>query len=110
MLHVVLFKTDAKKLAKEFPGNSLEEAIESLRQAKIPGLVDFNIRPKNTSPWPGYQDDSQGYTHALMSSHVSASALRTYAEHPVHKVLQARLLKCVTAPPLRMDLDIHPNL
>ncbi|CBZ28170.1 hypothetical protein, conserved (pseudogene) [Leishmania mexicana MHOM/GT/2001/U1103] len=110
MLHVVLFKTDAKKFAKEFPGSSLEEAIESLHQAKIPGLVDFSIRPKNSNPWPGYQDHSQGYTHALISSHASASALRTYAEHPAHKALQVRLLKCVTAPPLRMELDIHPNL
>lgn len=43
VLHVVFFKTDARKLAKEFPGNSLKEAIESLRQAKIPGLVDFSL-------------------------------------------------------------------
>ncbi|GET89721.1 hypothetical protein, conserved [Leishmania tarentolae] len=110
MLHIALFKFDAKKLVKEFPENSLEEAIESLRQANIPGLADLILKAKNTTPWPGYQDASQGYTHALVSRHMSASALRAYVDHPAHKALQVRLAKCWTAPPLRMELGIHPKL
>ncbi|CAJ1028825.1 Stress responsive A/B Barrel Domain, putative [Leishmania guyanensis] len=110
MLHVVLFKFDAKKFAQEFPGDSLQEEIKAMRQAEIPGLVEVIMSAKNITPWAGYQDASGGYTHALVSRHVSATALRIYANHPVHKALQVRFFKCLAAPPLRMELDIHSNL
>ncbi|KAG5501423.1 hypothetical protein JKF63_03236 [Porcisia hertigi] len=110
MLHIVLFKFDAGKFAEEFPGNACQEALESMRQANIPGLLEVHMNAKNITPWQGYQDASRGYTHALVSRHMNASALRIYAEHPAHKALQGRLLKCVVKPPLRMELDIYSRL
>lgn len=110
MLHIVVFKFNAEKFAKEFPGNSLQEGVEAMRQAGIPGLVEVNLSAKNTAPWAGYQDASQGYTHALVSRHVNANALHIYADHPAHKALQVRLFKCLAGPPLRMELDVHAKL
>jgi hypothetical protein len=108
MQHIVVFKMDPEKFAKEFPGNSLQEGIETLRKANIPGLVDLNMSAKNITAWAGYQDASRGYTHALVSRHKDAESLHIYADHPVHKALQARLFKCIAAPPMRMELDLQP--
>ncbi|KAG5475304.1 hypothetical protein LSCM1_03417 [Leishmania martiniquensis] len=110
MLHIAIFRFDPHKFSKEFPGNSLQEAIQSMRQAEIPGLVEVNMSAKNVTPWAGYQDASQGYTHALVSRHVNAKALKIYFNHPAHKALQVRLLKCLAAPVLRLVLDIHSKL
>ncbi|KPI88026.1 hypothetical protein ABL78_2902 [Leptomonas seymouri] len=109
MQHIVVFKLDPEKFAKEFPGNTLQEGVESLRRAAIPGLLEINLSAKNITPWAGYQDASRGYTHALVSRHKDAKSLHIYAEHRVHKVLQARILKCIAAPPLRMELDVHSS-
>ncbi|KAG5475564.1 hypothetical protein LSCM4_04146 [Leishmania orientalis] len=110
MLHIVIFKFDPHKFAQEFPGNSLQDEIQFMRQSEIPGLVEVNMSAKNITPWAGYQDASQGYTHALVSRHVSAKALQIYANHPAHKALQGRFFKCLAAPPLRMELDIRSKL
>ena len=108
MQHIVVFKFDAEKFAKEFPGNALQECIQTLRDANIPGLLDLNMSAKNVTAWEGYQDASRGYSHALVSRHKDAESLHIYADHPVHKALQVRLFKCIAAPPLRMELDVHP--
>ncbi|KPA80877.1 hypothetical protein ABB37_04289 [Leptomonas pyrrhocoris] len=39
---------------REFPGNSLYEAFETMRRANIPGLLEFNVSAKNTTAWEGY--------------------------------------------------------
>lgn len=109
MLHIVLFKLDAVKLAREFPGELLQESVDIMVRT-IPGVVEVHLDAKNDSPWEGYIDASQGYTHALVSRHVNCNALRIYAEHPTHKMLQSRLFKCLTAPPLRMELDMTSRL
>lgn len=105
MLHVVAFKFDPIKLAAEFPGNSMQEGVEMMR-ANIPGTIEVNMNAKNATPWEGYQDCSQDYTHCLVSKHADAAALKVYAEHPVHKVIQARFVKCIVAPPMRMELNV----
>ncbi|KPA80878.1 hypothetical protein ABB37_04290 [Leptomonas pyrrhocoris] len=108
MQHIVVFKFDPAKFEAEFPGNALQEGVESLRKAAIPGLLEINMGAKNITAWEGYQDATHGYTHALVSRHKDAASLHIYADHPVHKALQARFIKCVAAPPLRMELDVYP--
>lgn len=109
MFHIVLFKFDEAKLAAEFPGDSLQETFLHLRKV-VPGLQELNMNAKDAAPWPGYVDCSQGYTHALVSRHVDAEALHTYADHPDHKALLARFSKCFAAPPLRMEVPILPPI
>ncbi|KAL7697085.1 Stress responsive A/B Barrel Domain [Lotmaria passim] len=108
MQHVVFFKLDPEKFAAEFPGDSIYEDFETMRRANIPGLLEFNFSAKNTTAWEGYQDATQGYTHAFISRHTDAEALHIFADHPDHKVLQLRVFKCLAAPPLRMELNWHP--
>lgn len=109
MLHVVLFKFDPAKFAAEFPGNNLQESVAALK-AKVPGVLDITMNEKNVAPWEGYVDCAQGYTHCLVSKHADAAALKVYAEHPDHKAVQARFGKCVTAPALRMELNVPAKL
>ncbi|KAK7201781.1 Stress responsive A/B Barrel Domain [Novymonas esmeraldas] len=110
MQHIVLFKFDAEKLAQEFPGNGLQEGVSTMRAGGIPGLIEVNMSERNVTPWAGYQDATQGYTHALVSRHLNVDALHIYADHPAHKALQARFFKCLAAPPLRMELEFHSSL
>lgn len=106
MLHIVLFKLNANKMAAMYPENALEEAVDTLRHSVVPGLLEIHLRPTDKSPWEGYVDASHGYTHALVSRHESVEALQLYMEHPVHKALQMHMAPCVEAPPLRMELHI----
>lgn len=106
MLHVVLFKLDAEKVAASLPGDEFEKQVDTLRHGAIPGLIDIEYRTKDSQPWPGYVDCSHGYTHLLVSRHESKDALRVYAEHPVHRALQERVGPCIEAPPLRIDIAL----
>jgi hypothetical protein len=106
MLHVVLFKLNPEKLASIYPGNALQDDVNTLRHGAVPGLLEIHLRPVDKSPWEGYVDASHGYTHALVSRHESVEALQLYTHHHVHKALQARMAPCVEGPPLRVELHI----
>lgn len=105
MQHLVLFKFDPLRLKEEFGDlNKLQECFDELK-SYIPGVGYIEIKAKNPSPYGGYQDGSGGWSHFLLSTHISADDLKVYAEHPQHKALQARMAKCMLAPPMRVEMD-----
>lgn len=105
MQHLVLFKFDPVKFRAEFGELvELQKCFDELK-SYIPGVGYIEIKAKNPAPWPGYEDTSGGWTHVLLSTHISADDLKVYAEHPQHKALQERMAKCMLAPPLRIEMD-----
>lgn len=104
MYHVVLFKMDPAKVRKEFPENDMNAQAQKLKNT-IPGIIEIFLGERNTQPWAGYADATQGYTHALISRHKTVKDLSVYTVHPDHLALQSRLKKCFAAPPIRMELN-----
>ncbi|KAK7201782.1 Stress responsive A/B Barrel Domain [Novymonas esmeraldas] len=106
VIHIALFKLNAERMAVAYPGNALEEDIDTLRHGAVPGLIDIQFKPKDAEPWIGYVDGSKGYTHALVSRHESKEALRQYMHDDHHHELQKRMDPCVEEAPLRMEIVV----
>eukprot|EP00796_Vickermania_ingenoplastis_P008731 gene8731-6137_t len=97
MQHLVLFKFDPVKLKNEFGDlEGLQKCFDELK-SYIPGVGYIEIKATNPNPWPGYEDASRGWSHVLLSTHISPDDLKVYADHPQHKALQARMAKCFLA-------------
>lgn len=109
ILHLVIFSLDESKLVAEYGAQDVSEVFSEML-GKIPGLLEIALMPKNITPWAGYVDATQGYTHVLVSKHANAEALKIYAEHPEHKVRQSRIIKCFAKPPIRIELNLANKL
>lgn len=105
MQHLVVFKFDPLKFIDEF-GNlsSLQAYFDELR-SYIPGVNYIEIKEKHPFPFPSFHDGSGGWTHVLLSGHISPDDLKVYAEHPQHRALQSRMAKCMLAPPIRIEMN-----
>lgn len=105
MQHLVVFKFDRLRLISEFGDEHvLQQCLDVLRSF-IPGVNYLEIKPKHSVKFALYEDASGGWTHVLLSGHTSPDDLKVYAEHPQHRELQARMAKCMLAPPIRIEMN-----
>lgn len=75
-----------------------------IMKTSIPGLLTIQFGPRDPSPIKGYVDRSQGFTHALVSTHADAGALYTYTHHSTHLELVKYIREHAVHPPCCIDM------
>lgn len=77
------------KLSAQASSEAVDRVLTELAALKdtIPGIVDFAVGP-NVSP----EGLSQGFTHAFVTTFVSAAARDAYLTHPAHQAVAQNLV------------------
>jgi len=99
IVHAVFFD-----LKKDVDLDKVSTFLAAIRRS-VPGLYEIQFGPQVSKPYDGYVDRSSSYTHALVSKHHNAEALKTYALHPDHVSLATYLRTVFVRPAQCIDFE-----
>ena len=92
---------------KLLPGDmeKIEKLLTDCRR-NIPGLVEMHFGEHTKTLFAPYSDRSQGYTHALVTRHLTSDSLKEYMKSTEHLILRQFLQHRGTKELISVDFAI----